>query len=225
MGGGRAGVARPCLPRSSGRGRRRRRAAPAGARKERQGGGRAGPTATTPPLPSPLLLYLVEVRRRQPPRAGRKVDVGRVVHLAQVVEGARLFRVGQRVGAPVVRDGEKPFLDVDVGRAVLAHGAQFDEVGGGGEFLDGEQDVERADHVVVLRVDGARAVDHGVGGGALQGGGGRGGVGAKSRRRLPRARLSSSVRPAPQSGRLCPAQTRERRPPETRNRTRRRRAV
>jgi len=33
--------------------------------------------------------------------------------LRQVVEGAGLLRVGQRVGAPVMGDGEPPFLDVD----------------------------------------------------------------------------------------------------------------
>ena len=41
---------------------------------------------------------------------------------------ARLLGVGQRVGAAVVRDGDVALLDVDVGRAVLAHRAQLHQV-------------------------------------------------------------------------------------------------
>ena len=66
-----------------------------------------------------------------------------------------------------MRDRDKPLLDVDVGRAVLSHRAQLDQVRLGGELLDREQDVDGADDVVVLGVDGPGAVDHRVGRGTL----------------------------------------------------------
>ena len=66
-------------------------------------------------------------------------------------------------------DGDVALFDVDVGRAVLAHGAQLDQVAVGGELADGEEHVEGADDVVDLGEDGVLAVDHRVGRGALLG--------------------------------------------------------
>lgn len=49
-------------------------------------------------------------------------------HLGQVIEGAGLLGVGQGVGAAVVGDGDVALLNVNVGGAILAHGAQLDQV-------------------------------------------------------------------------------------------------
>ena len=56
------------------------------------------------------------------------MDVVAVVHLGQVVEGARLLRVRQHVGAALVGDLDEALFDVDVGRPVLAHRPELDEV-------------------------------------------------------------------------------------------------
>ncbi len=61
------------------------------------------------------------------------------------------------------------FFDVDVGRAVLAHGAQLDQVAIRPELLQGEEEVQRADHVVDLGEHRVFAVDHRVRRGALLG--------------------------------------------------------
>ena len=95
------------------------------------------------------------------------MDVVGVVHLGEVVEAAPLLGVGQRVGAPVVRDGDVALLDVDVGRSVLAHRAQLDQVAVGLDLLDGEQHIDGADDIVLLRVHRALPVDHRVGSAAL----------------------------------------------------------
>ena len=61
------------------------------------------------------------------------------------------------------------FFDVDVGRAVFAHGAQLHQVAVGLELAQREQQVQRAHHVVHLGEDRVLAVDHGIGRGALLG--------------------------------------------------------
>mmetsp|Transcript_12276 Transcript_12276/g.26479 ORF Transcript_12276/g.26479 Transcript_12276/m.26479 type:complete len:333 (-) Transcript_12276:430-1428(-) len=110
---------------------------------------------------------LVQVSGRHLPGLGGKVDVVGVVDLGQVVEAASLLGVGQGVGASVVCDGDEALLDVDVGGAVLAHGAELHEVAVGLDLLDGKQHVDSSHNVVGLGVHGPLAVDHGVGGGAL----------------------------------------------------------
>src|ERR1019366_8792076 len=50
----------------------------------------------------------------------------------------------------------------DVGRPVLAHGPELDEVDRRVDVHDRVEDVQRVDHVVVLRVDGVLLVDHRV---------------------------------------------------------------
>ncbi len=71
-----------------------------------------------------------------------------VVDFGEVVEGAGLFRIRHHVFAAVVFDGDVAFFDVDVGGAVFAHGAEFDEVTLRRVFADGKQKIERADDVV-----------------------------------------------------------------------------
>ena len=104
---------------------------------------------------------------RQAPDPTPEHDVVAVVHLGQVVEGAGLLGVGHDVGAALVGDLDEPFLNVDVGVAVLPHCPQLDEVNVGVGLLNGVHHVQVADDVVDLGVDRVLAVDHGIGGGTL----------------------------------------------------------
>ena len=110
---------------------------------------------------------LVEIGRPQAPRPGGEGDVVAVVHLGQVVEGAGLLWKGQDIGPSPVRDLDEPFLDVDVGRAVLAHGSQLDQVDVRIDLGDGVEEVEGPHDVVDLGVDGVGPVDHRVRSAAL----------------------------------------------------------
>src|SRR5205085_3410499 len=76
----------------------------------------------------PVDHALVEVRGAQAPDAAGEVEVVRVVHLRQVVERTRQLRVRKYIGATLVMDLDVALFDVDVGRAVLAHGAELDDV-------------------------------------------------------------------------------------------------
>jgi hypothetical protein len=64
-------------------------------------------------------------------------------------------------------DLDVALFDVDVWGAVLPHGPQFHEMDRRIHLRDGIEQVERADHVVHLGVDGMLAVDHGVRGAPL----------------------------------------------------------
>ena len=110
----------------------------------------------------PVHHALVEIGRPQPPGATAEHDVVAVVHLRQVVERAGLLGEGQGVGPAVVGDGQPALFDVDVRGAVLAHRAQLDQVDRRIDLGDGPEQVEGADHVVHLGVDGVSAVQHGV---------------------------------------------------------------
>src|SRR5487761_1815889 len=112
---------------------------------------------------------LVEVGGTEVPDPAGEIEVVAVVDLGEVVDGPRLLGVEHAVVAAVVLDVDEPLLDVDVGGPVLAHGAQLDDVAVGGQVADGEEQVEGADHVVDLGLDGTAAADHRVGGGALLG--------------------------------------------------------
>src|SRR5438067_4268507 len=94
---------------------------------------------------------LVEVRGAQAPDAAGEVEVVRVVHLRQVVERTRQLRVRKYIGATLVMDLDVALFDVDVGRAVLAHRAELDDVAVGHVLADREHQVEGADHVRLLR--------------------------------------------------------------------------
>ena len=91
---------------------------------------------------------LVQVGGAQAPDPAGEVDVVGVVHLGQVVERAGQLGEGERVLAALVLDLDVALFDVDVGRAVLAHRPELDEVGVGDVVAHREQQVEGADHVV-----------------------------------------------------------------------------
>ncbi len=84
------------------------------------------------------------------------------MHLGQVIERAGLLGEGKHVAAAIVLDLDVAFFDVDVGRAVFAHGTQLDQVAVGLDLAQGEEQVERADDVVDLGEGRMLAVDHGV---------------------------------------------------------------
>ena len=88
------------------------------------------------------------------------MDVVAVVDLRQVVHRARCLRVEEGVLPAVVVDRQVALFDVDVGRPVLAHRAELDQVRLGADVADGEQDVEVADDVVRLGVRRVPDVDH-----------------------------------------------------------------
>jgi hypothetical protein len=82
------------------------------------------------------------------------VDVVAVVHLGQVVERAGQLRERQHVAAAVVGDLDEALFDVDVGRPVLAHRPELDEVRVGGMVAHAPQQLQRPDDVVLLGLDG-----------------------------------------------------------------------
>jgi hypothetical protein len=86
------------------------------------------------------------------------------VDLGLVVPGSGLARERQRVGPAPILDGEEAFGNVQVGRAVLAHGAELHQVGLRTRLPHGEQDVQRGLNVVDLREDRVLHVHHAVGG-------------------------------------------------------------
>ncbi len=71
-----------------------------------------------------LLPPSVKVRGTQAPDAAREMDVVRVVHLGEVVDRTGRLRVEEGVTATIVVDRQVALFDIDVGRAVLAHGAR-----------------------------------------------------------------------------------------------------
>jgi len=81
---------------------------------------------------------LIKVRGSNAPDLAREHHVVAVVHLREVIKGSRLLRERNHVLAAVVFDGDVALFDVDVGRAVLAHGSQLDEVTIRQEFADCE---------------------------------------------------------------------------------------
>ena len=112
---------------------------------------------------------LVQVGGAQPPDLAGEHDVMAVMHLRQVIERAGLLGKRQHVFAAIVLDGDIAFFDIDIRRAVFAHGSQFDQVALRPRFAQSKQQVERADYVVDLGEDGVVAVDHRIRGGTLLG--------------------------------------------------------
>ena len=88
------------------------------------------------------------------------MDVVRVVDLGEVVQRPRLLREGQNVAAALVVDLDEALFDVDVGRPVLAHRAELDQMAIGRVIPKEEEEVERADHVRELRLDGLLSTGH-----------------------------------------------------------------
>src|SRR5215469_10614589 len=117
----------------------------------------------------PIHYALIQVRGANAPNLAREHDVVAVVHLGKVIEGSWLLRERHGVSAAVVLEGDVAFFDVDVGRAIFAHGAKLDEMAIGQELAHGKEHVQRANDVVHLRKHGVFAVDHRVRRGALFG--------------------------------------------------------
>ena len=105
---------------------------------------------------------LVEVRGRNVPRPRREQNVRAVVDLGQVIERSTLLRIWKLVLASVVLNLDVPLLDVNVRGPVLSHCPELDQVAVRRQLLDGVQHVQRADNVILLRVDGPRPINHGV---------------------------------------------------------------
>ncbi len=110
---------------------------------------------------------LIEIGGAQPPDLTGEHDVMAVVHLGQMIERTRLLGKRQHILAAVVLHRQKALFDIDIGRTILPHGAQFDQVAIGTELPHGEQKIERADYIIYLSKDRVLAVDHRIGSGAL----------------------------------------------------------
>ena len=103
---------------------------------------------------------LVEVGGPQTPNPTGKVDVVGVVDFREVIETAGLLGIGQGIFATVVLDRDVALFDVDVGRAIFAHGAQLDQVTVGELLTNDVEQVEGSDNVVGLGQHGMFAIDH-----------------------------------------------------------------
>ena len=105
---------------------------------------------------------LVQIRRPHAPNTAGEFDIMGIMHLREVIKAAGLFRVQHPVLAPVMLDLQPAFLDIDIRRAVFAHGAQLDQMGIGAMGLHGEHQIQIADDIVLLGHDRRRAVLHGI---------------------------------------------------------------
>src|SRR5690606_37593892 len=84
---------------------------------------------------------LHQVGHPQVPHAHAEPHQVGVHDLGGVVDGARSAREKELAFTALVLDLEPAFLDVDVRGAVLAHGAQLDDVGVTREIAHGEHQV------------------------------------------------------------------------------------
>ena len=112
---------------------------------------------------------LIQIGGAQPPDLAGEHHVVAVVHLGEVIERARLFGIRQHVRPAVVLDADVAFFNIDIRRAVFAHGAELHQVAIGPEFLKRKQEVQRSHHIVHLSEHRMFAVDHRIRSGALLG--------------------------------------------------------
>ena len=83
----------------------------------------------------PFRPNLIEIRRRDFPCPRGEMDVVRVMHFCQMIERPRLLRIGESISPAVVRDGNVPLFDVNIGSSIFTHGPQFHQVTVWIEFL------------------------------------------------------------------------------------------
>src|SRR5436309_3157970 len=110
---------------------------------------------------------LIEVCGSNAPNLAGKHNVVAVVYFREVIKGPWLLREGNHILAAVMFDGDVAFFDVDVGRAVFAHGPQLDEMTIRQKLTDGKQDVQSPYNVIDLGENSMLAVNHRIGSGAL----------------------------------------------------------
>ena len=110
---------------------------------------------------------LIEVCGSNAPNLAGKHNVVAVVHFREVIKGPGLLREGNHILAAVMFDGDVAFFDVDVGRAIFAHGPQLDEMTIRRKLTDGKQDVQSPYNVIDLGENSMLAVNHRIGSGAL----------------------------------------------------------
>jgi hypothetical protein len=112
---------------------------------------------------------LVQIGGACSPDLAGEHHVVAVVDLGEVIKRPRLLGIREHVFAAVVLDGDVSLFDIDIGRAVFAHGAELDQVAVGLEFAQGEEQIQRAHDIVHLGADGVVAIDHRIRRGALFG--------------------------------------------------------
>src|SRR5947209_6623016 len=87
---------------------------------------------------------LVQVGGPQSPNLAAKGNVVTVVDFGKMVEGTWLFGKWKKIFASVVLNLDESFFNIDVGSAILSHGAQLYQMTIGLKFLDGKEHVQRA---------------------------------------------------------------------------------
>ena len=93
----------------------------------------------------------------------------RIVNFRQVIKRSRLLGEGQHIFAPIVLNADVALLNIDVRCPIFTHGSELHQVTVGQEFLDREENIQRADYVIHLGEHGVAAVDHGIRRGTLLG--------------------------------------------------------
>src|SRR5581483_8477725 len=96
---------------------------------------------------------LHHVRSSKAPGLRGEHDVVGAVNLAPVIPGVGLTGERQPICATPILDLEEPFRDVDVRRAIFAHGAELQEVSLQSKVTNGEHEVEGRHDVVHLDTD------------------------------------------------------------------------
>src|ERR1700722_76166 len=112
---------------------------------------------------------LVQIGGAQIPDFTREHHVVTVVDFREVIKGAGLLREREHILAAIVLNGDVAFFDIDVRRAVLAHGPKFDQMAIRLKFTKSKKKIQSSDHVVRLGKDGMALVDHRIGSRALFG--------------------------------------------------------
>src|SRR6266487_3775013 len=79
-----------------------------------------------------------------------------------MIEGIRLFWIGQDIRSTLMVNFNKSLFDIYVWSAVLAHRAQFHKMAVGREFFYRIQNVECPNDIIYLCENGMLAINHGV---------------------------------------------------------------
>lgn len=85
------------------------------------------------------------------------------MHFAEMIEAPGLAWEGEGGASSAIIDFKCAFGNIDIGCAIFAHRAEFDEMGCRTTCLHCPEDVERGGDVVLLCPDGVLGIHHGVG--------------------------------------------------------------
>ena len=107
---------------------------------------------------------LIEVGHPHSPDTTGEFQVGRIVHLRQMIEGVRFFGIQYPVPTAFMLEFQPPFFYIDIRCPVFSHGAEFYNMSFRVGVLDGEHQIEGTEHIIPLCVQALITVYHGKGG-------------------------------------------------------------